>query len=226
MKRLLIVAEEDLDGEPVVTADLEAVLQVVKLVDLVGSQLIAVKLEVGVNARLADGLGDDTPSLLQTPQKEHLLGSTALLLGQLQQGRVLVQRRVGGTQAGVAGGVDALGGVVSNQLGRRVVGVQLNLVDGGHDLGAGVVQKLLEVLDSKVGNTDVLNLAGGRELLHFLPGEKRLMSAGLLPGNQPHGKGNQWMWTYQVLMKSQSGRCFDRSLGSVELGQCTRYRST
>ena len=32
--------------------------------------------------------------------------------------------------------------------------------------------------------------------------------------------------THQVLMKSQSGRCFFRSFGSVELGQWIRYRST
>jgi hypothetical protein len=29
-----------------------------------------------------------------------------------------------------------------------------------------------------------------------------------------------------VLMKSQSGRCFFKSVGSVEHGQCMRYRST
>lgn len=65
--------------------------------------------------------------------------------------------------------MDALGGVVGDQLGGGVVGVQLDLVDGGHDLGAGVVEELLEVLDAEVGDTDVAHLAGGRELLHFLP---------------------------------------------------------
>lgn len=65
--------------------------------------------------------------------------------------------------------MDALGGVVGDQLGRGVVGVQLNLVDGGDNLGAGVVQELLKVLDTKVGDTNVLNLAGGGELLHLLP---------------------------------------------------------
>lgn len=37
--------------------------------------------------------------------------------------------------------MDALGGVVRNKLGRGVVGVQLNLVDGRDDLAAGVVQE-------------------------------------------------------------------------------------
>lgn len=66
--------------------------------------------------------------------------------------------------------MDALGGVVGNQLGGGVVGVQLNLVDGGDDLGGGVVEELLQVLDAEVGDTDVAHLASGRELLHLLPG--------------------------------------------------------
>lgn len=47
--------------------------------------------------------------------------------------------------------------------------MQLDLVDGRNDLGAGVVQELLEVLDTEVGDTNVLGLAGGGYLLHFLP---------------------------------------------------------
>lgn len=166
---LLIIAEEDLDREPAVVADLEAVLQVVQLADLVSGQLQAVNFKVAVNASLVDGLGDDTPALLDTPHEHDLLGSLALLLSQLQEGRVPVERRVGGAQAGVAGAVDALGHVVGNQLRRGVVGVQLDLVDGGGDLAARVVQELLEVLDSEVGDTDVPDLAGGRQLLHLLP---------------------------------------------------------
>lgn len=65
--------------------------------------------------------------------------------------------------------MDALGGVVGNQLGRGVVRVQLDLVDGGDDLAAGVVQELLEVLDSEVGNTNVPNLSSSGQLLYVLP---------------------------------------------------------
>lgn len=65
--------------------------------------------------------------------------------------------------------MDALGGVVGNQLGGGVVGVQLDLVNGGNGLAAWVVEEDLKVLDSEVGDTDVLGLAGGRELLHLLP---------------------------------------------------------
>lgn len=65
--------------------------------------------------------------------------------------------------------MDALRVVVRNQLGRWVVGVQLDLVDRRHDLGARVVEELLEVLDAEVGDTNVPHLAGGRQLLHLLP---------------------------------------------------------
>lgn len=166
---LLIIAKEHLNGEPSVTADLEAVLKVVKLADLIGGQLPAIDIKVALNARLADGLGNDTPALLDTPNEEHLLRSLALLLRNLEEGGVLVQGGVGGTQTGVTSGVDALGGVVGDQLGGGVVGVQLDLVDGGHDLAAGVIQELLQVLDTEVGDTDVADLASGRQLLHFLP---------------------------------------------------------
>lgn len=66
--------------------------------------------------------------------------------------------------------MDTLGSVVSDQLGRGVVGVQLDLVDRGDNLGRGVVQQNLQVLDAEVGDTNVADLAGGRQLLHLLPG--------------------------------------------------------
>jgi hypothetical protein len=166
---LLVIAEENLDGEPCVTADLEAVLEVVELVDLIVSQVPAVDVKVALNARLADGLGNDTPALLDTPNQEDLLRSLALLLGDLEESRILVQGGVGGAQAGVTGRVDALGGVVGDQLGGGVVGVQLDLVDGRHDLAAGVIEQDLKVLDAEVGDTDVADLASGRQLLQFLP---------------------------------------------------------
>ncbi len=138
---LLIIAKEDLDWEPIVTADLEAVLEVVQLHDFLVGQAPSIDLEVGIDTGLADRLGNNTPALLQTPHKEYLLGCLALLFSQLQERRVLVERRVGGSQAGVAGRVDALGRVVGDELGRWVVGVQFDLVDSRDDLGAGVVQE-------------------------------------------------------------------------------------
>jgi hypothetical protein len=166
---LLVIAEENLNGQPGIAADLEAVLQAIQLGNLVIGQSQTVNLVVAVNARLADGLGNDTPALLDTPDQKNLLGGLALLLGELEEGGVLVQRRVGRAQAGVTGGVDALGGVVGNQLGGGVVGVQLDLVNSGDDLGGRVVEEDLEVLDAEVGDTDVADLASGRELLHLLP---------------------------------------------------------
>lgn len=166
---LLIIAKEDLDWEPIVTADLEAVLEVVQLHDFLVGQAPSIDLEVGIDTGLADRLGNNTPALLQTPHKEYLLGCLALLFSQLQERRVLVERRVGGSQAGVAGRVDALGRVVGDELGRWVVGVQFDLVDSRDDLGAGIVQEDLKVLNAEVRDTDVADLAGGWELLHLLP---------------------------------------------------------
>lgn len=65
--------------------------------------------------------------------------------------------------------MNTLGGIVGNQLRRGVVRVQLDLVDGGDDLGARVIKELLKVLDTEVRDTDVADLAGGGQLLHLLP---------------------------------------------------------
>ena len=89
---LLVIAEEDLDGQPRVTADLETLRQRVDDLDLLGGQLPAVKLEVGLDARGRDRLGDDAGAALQTPDKKHLLNSLALLLGELLELLVLVER--------------------------------------------------------------------------------------------------------------------------------------
>lgn len=110
--------------------------------------------------------------------------------------------------------MNALGGVVCDQLGRGVVGVQFNLVDSGHDLAGGVTQQLLQVLDAKVGDTDVANLASGRQLLQFLPATGKV--------SKDSSTVILCLVTYQVLIKSQSGKCFDLSSGSVELGQCIK----
>jgi len=53
---------------------------------------------------------------------------------------------------------------------RRVVGVELNLVDCRCDLGAGVGKELLEILDGEVGDTNVLHTTRFGELLHLRPG--------------------------------------------------------
>jgi hypothetical protein len=52
---------------------------------------------------------------------------------------------------------------------RRVVGVELNLVHGRGGLEARVGKELLEVLDSEVGDTNVLDAARLRKLLELSP---------------------------------------------------------
>lgn len=73
----------------------------VELVDLLRCQLPTVDVEVALDTLRCDGLGDDVPALLDTPQKEYLLRCLALALGNGFQCRVLVKRRVSATQAGV-----------------------------------------------------------------------------------------------------------------------------
>jgi len=51
-----------------------------------------------------------------------------------------------------------------------VIRISSYLVHGGCDLEFGVLEQDLEVLDGEVGDTNVLNLAGTRELLHLDPG--------------------------------------------------------
>ena len=48
--------------------------------------------------------------------------------------------------------------------------MELDLVNGWHNLGAWIIEQLLEVCDAEVGDTNGLHLAGLGELLHFLPG--------------------------------------------------------
>jgi hypothetical protein len=108
MHNLLVVAEEDLDGKPRVTANLETLRQRINELDLLVGQVPAIKLKVGLNARGRDRLGDDAGATLQTPDEQDLLDSLALLLRKLLELVVLVERRVGGTEARVGSGVDAL----------------------------------------------------------------------------------------------------------------------
>lgn len=131
---LLIVAEKDLDGQPVVVAHFEALRHGVNLLDLVVRQAPAVDIKVALDAGGRYALGDDAPALLHAPDEQHLLDRLALGVGNGLEGVVGVEGRVGRAQARVAGAVDALGLVVGDELGRGVAGVQLNLVDGGNNL--------------------------------------------------------------------------------------------
>lgn len=65
---------------------------------------------------------------------QNLLDGLVVALSDLSNGGVLVERRVGGAKAGVGGGVDPLLLEVGEELGRGVVGVELDLVDGRDDL--------------------------------------------------------------------------------------------
>ena len=59
---------------------------------------------------------------------------------------------------------------VLNELWRWVVGVELDLVDSWDGLAGWVVEKNLEVLNGKVGDTNVLDATRGWQLLQLLPG--------------------------------------------------------
>jgi len=66
--------------------------------------------------------------------------------------------------------VNVLGLAEVDELWRWVVWVKLDLVDGWDGLARLVAEELLEVLDGKVGNTNVLDAAGSWELLKLSPG--------------------------------------------------------
>ena len=101
---------------------------------------------------------------------QDLGGALALLVGNLLEGLVTGKRRVGRAEARVGSAVNALLLAVLDQLWRWVVGVQLDLVDCGCGLAARVVEKLLEMLDAEVGDTNVLRAARLKDLLHLGPG--------------------------------------------------------
>ena len=65
--------------------------------------------------------------------------------------------------------MDALLLAVLDEFGGGVVGVEFYLVDGGDDLKGRVVEEYFEVFDAEVGDADVADFAGGRELLEVLP---------------------------------------------------------
>jgi hypothetical protein len=100
---------------------------------------------------------------------QDLSSGLALALSNLLESLVVSKRRVGGAEAGVGSAVDALLLAVVDELGRGVVGVELDLVDGGDGLAGLVLEEDLKVLDGEVGNTNVLDAARGRQLLEFSP---------------------------------------------------------
>lgn len=69
LRELLVIAEEDLDGQPGVAANLEAVGTAAELLHLVVGQRPTVKLEVGLDSGCGDGLGDDRGTALETPHE-------------------------------------------------------------------------------------------------------------------------------------------------------------
>lgn len=120
---LLVVLRQE-----ITITHLEAALHRIDNLDILLSQLKPVNLEVGLDAVRGHRLGDDAAALGDVPHEHNLLRRATLLLSELEEGGVLVQRRGGGAEARVGGGVDALGGVVGDQLGGGVVGVEFDLV--------------------------------------------------------------------------------------------------
>jgi hypothetical protein len=53
-QQLLVITEEDFDRQPIITAHLESIRQVIQFLHLLGCQLPAVKLEVRLNTLLVD----------------------------------------------------------------------------------------------------------------------------------------------------------------------------
>lgn len=125
-------------------------------------------LEVGDDAGLGGRLGDDAGAALDSPGDQDIGVVAVVLLGNLGDLLTLDQGGVGRSEGGVSSEVDALGLAELEQLPLGVLGVELDLVGGGDNLGGG--EELLEVLDREVGDTDGLGLAGGDQGLHGLVG--------------------------------------------------------
>lgn len=66
---LLVIAKEDLDWKPAVTADLESVWKRVELLHLLRSELPSIKLKVVLDSGCGDTLWDDTSTTLKTPHE-------------------------------------------------------------------------------------------------------------------------------------------------------------
>ena len=98
---------------------------------------------------------------------------------------------------------------------RWICWMQLDLIHRRDDLTRWIVEEFFQVPNLKIGYANVLDLARVQQLLHFLPASVSQLS--ILREIVPA--------THHVFTKSQSGKCFEGSLGSVEQGKCTRYRS-
>jgi hypothetical protein len=112
--------------------------------------------------------------------------------------------------------MDALRGVVSDELGGWVVGVEFDLVDCWNDLA--------EVSGPVPSQAGVIRHT-------FVDGSFRRISKFLIPKLETPmfftlPVAGSFCISCHVLMKFQSGRCFFRLLGSVDEGQCIRYKST
>lgn len=129
--------------------------------------------EVGLDAAGRRALGQDGVAPLQAPAQQDLGERVPAAVGDLVEGHVGADllARVGdlvlGAQGRVRLGQDA---VLQAELDEVVVGeegVDLDLVDGGLDLGEG--EELLQAFDGPVGDTDSLDLARLVELLDDAP---------------------------------------------------------
>ena len=78
--------------------------------------------------------------------------------------------------------MDALGTAILHQFGRRVVRVELDLIDGWDSLAGGVREETFKIFDGEIRNTDVTDFAGSRKLLHFLPSLDEIPIAEVLGG--------------------------------------------
>lgn len=166
---LLIIPKENLNRQPRIPTHLKPLRHTAQRLDLLIRQFPTIQLKVLLHPLLIHTLWNNTPTLLDTPSKQYLLRRLALLFSKREQSLVLVKRRVGGSETRVAGSVDALGGVVGDELGGWVVGVDLDLVYGWDDLAGWVVEQDLEVLDAEVGDADGADFVLW-ELLHLFPG--------------------------------------------------------
>jgi len=128
--------------------------------------------------------------------------------------------------------MDALGGVVGDELGGGIAGMELDLVDGGDDLGARVSiigqeserhKNKIEIKQGKKKERDAnltLHDSSFNNLSKFLipKFETPIFLTFPVPTN--------FCISLHVSTKSHPSRCFFKSVGSVLLGQCMRYKST
>jgi len=82
-----------------IAANLEPRLHVVNSLHLLTGQRVPIEREVFLDSALGDTLGDDRPLVLQAPKQEALLNGQVLLLGEVEEGLVLVQWGVGRAKA-------------------------------------------------------------------------------------------------------------------------------